>query len=297
MLGEFGQVPLCLILDLDSYEESWTHVARFRGCSGWLQVARATIQSEDDLMCARIVTACDEHDNPYPGWQAEHLLECDWSNLRPCFDEVPTVLDDLLCEEEGALYARWQRETNADIAALDDAGQRQATGLEVQAKQAVRRFDRHIADLRRRRRMPEVSIEQRETLDAAIADLEGYSDLTLARMADERAALRREIDAREEALWRRSDVLIETEVLYCIAWSARTSAQCLQSERVAAYPRSADTMRVIHRAQLPAYLAGLTDYADAARRHQWGNKKDLEAIERKIRRMSNYLIELRKDVI
>lgn len=271
MLEAFGQTPLYLTLDLDTYERSWTHVARFRGRSGWLLAARVTIQSEHDMMSARIVAGCDECGNPYPSWQAEHLLDCDWSNLRPCFDEVPDVLDDLLCEEEGAFYARWQRETNADVAALNEAGERQVSALEAAAKHKLKRIDRHIADLRRRRRM-DVTIDQREAFDAAIADLESLSDATFVGMAEERAMLRREIEAREEALWRRSDVLIETEIVYCIAWSARAPAQCLQWEPAAAYPRSADTQRVVHRVQLPAYLTKLAAQADAMRRQSWSKR-------------------------
>lgn len=215
----FGQAPLCLTLDLDSYGGSWTHVARFRGRSGWLVAVDVTIQSSHELMRGRAVAACDEFGNPYPCWQAEHLLDCDWSDLQPCFERPPEILDDLLCEEEGALYARWQRETNAAIAALDEAGHKRTSALEAVAKREVRRIDRHIADLRRRGRVPGVTTAQRETFDAAIVDLEQLSDGKLARMAEERAALRREIEAREEALWRRSDVLIEGTPLYTVRWA------------------------------------------------------------------------------
>src|SRR3546814_12531835 len=43
VLEEFRQAPLCLEIDLDTYEDDWRHVARFRGRSGWLIAARAKI--------------------------------------------------------------------------------------------------------------------------------------------------------------------------------------------------------------------------------------------------------------
>ena len=45
MLDGFGQAPVCLELDLDSYEGPWAHVERFRGRSGWLVVAEARVST------------------------------------------------------------------------------------------------------------------------------------------------------------------------------------------------------------------------------------------------------------
>ena len=116
MFPEFGQSTLRLELDLDSYEDSWTHIAAFRGLSGWLLVARATIQSEHDMLRATLIAACDEHENPIPSWRATHLTQCRWDRLDHCYEEPPEILDDLMCEEEGAFYARWQREMNSGLA-------------------------------------------------------------------------------------------------------------------------------------------------------------------------------------
>lgn len=44
MFAEFGQAPLCLELDIDSYDGPWQHVSRFRRGTGWLMVAKCTIQ-------------------------------------------------------------------------------------------------------------------------------------------------------------------------------------------------------------------------------------------------------------
>src|SRR5690606_7094053 len=75
---EFCQAPLCLKIDLDTYENDWRHVARFRGRSGWLIAARATLQSETDIFRTIVAAACDEWENRIPSFQAAHLLECVW---------------------------------------------------------------------------------------------------------------------------------------------------------------------------------------------------------------------------
>lgn len=220
MFSEFGQAPLCLELDLDSYEGSWTHVAAFRGRSGWLMAARATIQSERDLMRSVLLAACDEYENPIPAWRAENLMACEWSNLGECRELPPDLLDDLLCEEEGAFFARWQRQTNAELVALHERTQHDLATLDARARAIQRQADREIADLQRRRRMPEASPEARAALSQLIAQIEAESDTAVADATSRRAALRREIDAAEEALWDRGDVLIEVEPMWCVAWEA-----------------------------------------------------------------------------
>ena len=218
---EFGQTPKCLELDLDTYEESWTHVSAFQARSGWLLVARATIQSENEVLSGKLIAACDEFETPIPAWRARHLTDCQWGQLDYCCEEPPEILDDLLCEEEGAFYARWQREMNTGLAALYDRAQRDIDALEAKATARTRTIDFQIADLRRRRRMVGVSDEAHAALSDIIAELEAENDQALARLARQRAALRHEADAAEEALWQRTDVLIEVEPMYLVHWRAK----------------------------------------------------------------------------
>lgn len=223
MFPEFGQSPKSLELDLDSYEESWTHIAAFRGQSGWMLVARATIQSEHDLLRGKLIAACDDHETPIPAWRATHLTQCRWDRLDHCYEEPPEILDDLLCEEEGAFYARWQREMNTGLAALYDRAQRNIEALEAKATARAREVDQQIADLRRRRRMTEASDDARAMFAEIIAELEAEHDEAIAQLARQRAALRREADATEEALWQRTDVLIEVEPLCLVRWRAKSN--------------------------------------------------------------------------
>jgi hypothetical protein len=220
MFPEFGQAPLCVELDLDSYEGSWTHMAAFRGGGGWIMAARATIQSEHDLMRATLIAACDEYESPIPSWRAEQLLTCDWSNLEQCHEFPPEVLDDLLCEEEGAFFARWQRQTHAELIALHNRAEHDLAAIDARSTLVQRQADREIADLQRRRRHPDATPEARAALAHLIAQIEADSDAVVADATARRTALRREIDAAEEALWDRGDVLIEVEPMWCVRWAA-----------------------------------------------------------------------------
>lgn len=257
MFPEFGQAPLCLELDLDSYEGSWTHVAAFRGRSGWLMAARATIQSEHDLMRGMLLVGCDEHENPIPAWRAAQLATCDWTGLADCREMPPLLLDELLCEEEGAFFARWQRQTNSALVDLHDRAQHDLAALDGGLAATLAHADREIADLQRRRRHPAATPDQRATLGQMIARIEGESDQAVADATARRHALRRRIDAAEEALWDRGDVLVEVEPMWCLQWQAaepayrpaRGRSPCNRAHRTAGgaavAPRGAVVTRVI----------------------------------------------------
>lgn len=220
MFEGIGLAPVSIALDLDSYDGPWTHVERFRRSSGWLTAVRATIQSEHDILSANLIAACDDRGNAIESWRATHLTHCDWSDLAECDEHPPEMLDDLLCEEEGALYARWQREMNADLTLLFEQAQRGIEMLEARSSARARIVESQIADLRRRRRMPDCPLEAQIALGAVIVDLEAENDRTVVELTERRARLRREADAAEEVLWQRTDVLIEVEPRFIVRWRA-----------------------------------------------------------------------------
>lgn len=217
MFPDLGAVPVSLAIDLGAYEDDWRHVAAFRGQSGWLLMASATIQSEHDLLSATLIAACDDRETPIPAWRAKHLTQCAWSGLDYCHDGPPAILDDLMCEEEGALYARWQREANSELAALHDKAQRGLEALEAKAASQSRLIDREISRLRRSRRMTD-NEDMHRALTSAIIELESENDAAVERLIRQREAMRRHAEATEEALWQRSDVLIEVEPLRLVQW-------------------------------------------------------------------------------
>lgn len=224
MFAEFGQAPLCLELDLDSYDGPWQHIARFRRGSGWLMVAECTIQSEYDILTARLVAACDENENPVPSFQAMHLTECDWINPTYCDELPPDILDDLICEEEGALIARWHREKNSALAEAFETHEARIAELEGRVQSMIARNEGQIAELRQRRRHPDATPEMRLAMRQIINELDAENDELLAEMTETRAAIREQSAEFEESLWARDDLLIEVSPLHVVRWKARSCA-------------------------------------------------------------------------
>ncbi|MEP3156879.1 MAG: hypothetical protein ABJO64_11220 [Nitratireductor sp.] len=222
MFAEFGEAPLCLELDLDSYEGSWQHIARFRRGSGWLMVAKCTIQSEHDILTAKLVAACDEHEHAIPAFQAAHLTECDWINPTYCDELPPAILDDLICEEEGALIARWHREKNSALAEAFEDQESRIAELEGRAQSIITRNERQIGELRQRRRHPDATPDMRRVMGQIIRELDDENDELLTEMAETRSAIREQANQFEEALWSREDLLIEVTPLHIVRWSTQS---------------------------------------------------------------------------
>ena len=221
MLDGFGIAPVSVIFDLDSYDGPWTHVHRFRDRSGWLMVAEARLECGDEWMRTTLVAACDEWGEPVPGFIASNLLACACSHPQPCHEEPPEALDDILCEEEGALILRWQRDTNRDLAELAESVDRRIASIEAATRMFIDAGERQVAELRRRRRIPGLTPEARSIFDTVIADIEAESDSALERLASRRRAIRARAEAAEEALFSRSTVEIEVTPLYTVQWAGR----------------------------------------------------------------------------
>lgn len=221
MLEDLGPAPLCLELDLDSFDGPREWIVQFRRRSGWLVLADCTIQSAHDLLTTRLIAACDDRETPIPFFRARHLTECAWANVAECDELPPDILEDLICEEQGALLARWQRETNVGLAAAFEAGEIRIAELEGRARALTRRNERQVADLRQRRRHPDATPAMRAAMAEVIRELEDENDAAVADLARARAAMRAEAEAEEERLWARDDLLLEVERVQVIRWRAR----------------------------------------------------------------------------
>ena len=220
MLDGFGLAPVCLQIDLDSYEGPWTHVHRFRGRSGWLVVAGATVFANHQSWDTTIVVACDEWGEAVPSFMAPNLLACACSRPQPTHDHPPEELDDLLEQEKTNLLAHWLRDTNRGLAELLEASEQRIAALEARTRAFVDAGERQITELRRRRRITALNDCARGTIDSIILEIEADCDAELEQMTTQRALLRGEVASREEALIARNDTTVEVEILYQVQWHA-----------------------------------------------------------------------------
>ncbi|WP_374283108.1 hypothetical protein [Novosphingobium sp.] len=219
MLEGFGLYPVCLQIDLDSYEGDWRHVARFRNRTGWLLVAEAEIWVGDEHQATMpLIVGCDEWDEPIPSFIAANLLRCASSLPLLCDDFPPAVLELLIERERGEVRKRWLRESNAAIARIHEAGERAIRGLEDGVDAQMRASDRLIADLSRRRRMLPLDHPGRTAFAEAIANQEDWQTGMISWLADRRQELRDHYDAQERQASRGLRPRLEVEPIYVVNW-------------------------------------------------------------------------------
>lgn len=221
MLAEFGQAPICLELDLNSYDGPWTHVERFRARSGWLMVAEARLTSGQHEYETSVLVACDEWGEPVPTFMAPNLLACACSLPMPCADYPPDELEDLLHLEGLELKRRWVRENNARLSRSYSHGIDEIATLEGRAARDINAIETQIADLRRRRRLSGVPEGHRQFFDDAIVELEQAQDAIVSQTTADRAAIRGRMEQAENDLIARSRIKIEFRPAYQVNWFVR----------------------------------------------------------------------------
>ena len=258
MLDGFGCYPLCIEIDLDSYDGSWTHVARFRNRSGWLLVARATVSVDwVEVADYPIIVACDEYGEAIPDFMAPNLLACACSIPQLCDDFPPEELELQLGEQRNAIRKQWMRDTYSEFAALDEQASRDIENVEGEVAAKLRVADRQIADLRRRRRMLDVNDDARSIFDAVIAEIETYQDSLVEWLAVRRDELRKHYEAWQKKLSRKVRPHIAIEPLYQVSWIDGGRRSGWEAEDSGAYRHSLASQHSVDRVLIPPELASL----------------------------------------
>lgn len=218
MLDGFGQAPVCIELNLDSYDGPPSHVARFRNRRGWVMVAEATLTADGKRHPISLVVGCDEWGEEIPAWQAAHLLDCACSMPQPCDEYAPAVLEAIVQREGGEAKRRWLRENDHALHTLAETVEANVAAEERRAHALIDRTLTVIDDLRRRRRSPLLTADNRVAIDEAISSLEIGIEAALHNLGGERDRLRAAAAARERELLRRGAIRIEIEPGYIVSW-------------------------------------------------------------------------------
>jgi len=218
MLDGFGQAPVCIELDLDSYDGPWTHVERFRNRRGWLMVANAVMTAPDGQHEFGMVVGCDEWGEAIPAWQAAHLLDCACSLPQPCDEYAPSVLEVIAQREAREVKLRWLRENNRDLLTLAQTVEAAVAAEEHRTSDLLDRTLANVDDLRRRRRSPLLTADNRVAIDEAIASLEIGVEAALHNLEVERGRIRSQAADKERQLLQRAAVSVEIEPAYVVSW-------------------------------------------------------------------------------
>lgn len=221
MLDGFGDVPLCVELDIDSYDGPWPEIARFRDASGWVQVSEIKLFAGEEVHATTVVAACDEYGAPHEDWYAPRLLRMAVSNPQPCHFDFPGTLGALRGQLAKAFERQCARDGNKALQAVDELCAGQIARIEALTDQHLRAADVQIAELRRRRRMLAHTPDERSTLDAVIAEIEEDQRRTLDWQDEQRGVQRAWAEGQERRLMRRFRPRREIEILYTLHWHAR----------------------------------------------------------------------------
>jgi len=170
------------------------------------------------LARTELYAACDENEMPIPAWRAVHLAQCSWDGLDACEECVPDILTDLIDAERDAFHARWQRERNAALRALDERAAHDLGAIDAQERATTRRHEESIARLRHRRRLADPLGGERITLGIDIELEEAAIDAAVQHAAARRRIVRKNVARSEAELWNTDDVLIEVEPMWCVKW-------------------------------------------------------------------------------
>jgi hypothetical protein len=267
MLDGFGLVPVCVDLNLDSYDGPSTHVMRFRGREGWLAVAELQIEGRRKRWTVPFAVGCDEYFHPIPNFMVPNLLACACSYPSPCVDIPPYELNLLLEEAEEQVLRRWLRNQSAELRDFHEQGAQQLAALEGQTDRRMRAIAQQIRQLQRDRRMAKYDLELREELDAAILRLEVEQDASMSALRAERLRLRTALEDQEDALLDALDVSTRIAKLYEVQWRGRCAQEPVLEE---ARELAADLQRL--------FPAGL--YAQQADKDVQLTASELETLER-----------------
>jgi hypothetical protein len=170
-----------------------------------------------------IVAACDEFGDPVPSFMAPNLLACACSLPEPCSEYPPAVLDHIIDAERAELKRSWLREHNVTLKQLSVDTARRVEVLEAEAKHRIALREAGIADLRRRRRMPTATHDERAILTELIEELEAEQETIAEGLASARNELRSLVDQKEREILARTEIRVAVEPLYYVSWHGSSS--------------------------------------------------------------------------
>lgn len=217
-----GAMPYSVDAFIDSYHGPGWVKRRLRGRSGWLQVARAQLTTDVSDWTATLVAGITD-DGAHLGKVASHaFIEMRTSGPQACYNDPPEELSELT---EMLFWDFLGRCDLRHLAMLEHAElnlDARLTAEQARGEAVLSDAERHIADLRRRRRSPEATAEERLEIDERIAKMEERHGAASAWLVRHLAKLRDEGQAFEADIMAALENHGEYEELYTIHWVAHS---------------------------------------------------------------------------
>lgn len=215
-----GAIPYEVDLYLHTYEGMAWIKRRLRGQSGWLQVAKASMDTFWGSHTAMLVVAVTDHGELLDRTVSHALLDMKASGVRDA-EIVPD--EELDGHMEMAFWDFLGRCDLYHLRMLDEAEIELASELEreqTRGEKVLTEVDNHIADLGRQRRAVIVD-DARQALAVRIALLEEKQAEAAAWLVRRLATMRKQGEALQDDLLAALQNHGELEVLYSVRWVAK----------------------------------------------------------------------------
>jgi phage host-nuclease inhibitor protein Gam len=218
-ITDFGPAPLAVNVYWESYPGKKAHIWRLWQQSGWLQVARVSLETPVSSHQEVISYFCNDMGQPLPAWLGNRLFDMRSSVPTYMHHEPPEELE----EQADALYwdflGRCDRKNLAELERGEDRLNDDIHAKEGMALGGVSQIDDYISSLRREKRHPDCALSRKAEIDDRIADVEKYKPQLLAALPDEIEALRRDYEALEQDTFESITFHGRIETLYTVRWT------------------------------------------------------------------------------
>lgn len=218
-LSDFGPAPLAVDIYWESYPGKKAHIWRLWQQTGWLQVARVSLETPVSSHEEIIPYFCNDMGQPIPAWLGNRIFDMRSSVPSYMHHEPPEELED----QADALYwdflGRCDRQNLAELERGEDQLIDEIHSVENKALEGVSQIDGYISNLRREKRHPECSFARKSEIDARISDVEKYQPQLLAAIPGEIEALRKGYERFEEDTFESLTYHGRKEILYTVRWT------------------------------------------------------------------------------
>ena len=218
-LSDFGPAPLAVDIYWESYPGKKAHIWRLWQQTGWLQVARMSLETPVSSHEEIIPYFCNDIGQPIPAWLGNRLFDMRSSVPTYMHHEPPEELED----QSDALY--WDFLGRCDQKNVAELERGEVTlvdnihALEGNAFAGVSEIDRYISNLRREKRHPECPNARRVEIDARISDIEKYKPQLLEALPSAIEALRKDYESFEQDTFESLTYHGRKEILYTVRWT------------------------------------------------------------------------------
>ena len=218
-LSDFGPAPLAVEVYWESYPGKKAHIWRLWQQSGWLQVARVSLETPVSSNEEIITYFCDDMGHPIPAWLGNRLFNMRSSVPSYMHHEPPEELEG----QADALY--WDflgRCDQKNLVELEQGEERLFEAIhEVESKalSGVSQIDEYISSLRREKRHPDCSPDRKLSIDSRVAEVEKFKPQLLAVLPDEIQALRENHISVEQDTFESVTYHGRVEILYTVRWT------------------------------------------------------------------------------